>query len=185
MPVDPTLGEIALFAFNKPMNGWLPCYGQILVVNQYQALYSLLGNYYGGTPGQTFALPDLRGRTPVSAMMSGSPPPGVSSYLLGMTGGQASVTLTTANLPPHTHAMMGTAQPANATSIVDAIYANVATLPPAFPTPPMLYGPPTNLTNFDPTAVQNTGQSQAHQNMQPSLGLCFMIATQGIYPSRP
>ncbi len=185
MPVEPTIGDIYLFAFGREMKGWAICNGQVLPVNQNQALYSLIGNFFGGTPGQSFALPDLRGATAVGAVLSGSPPAGITPYAMGARAGVTEVTLTTNQLPTHVHALMGTTHTANSSSIVNSVYSNIAAVPPNFPNPPPLYGPPVNLTSFDPTSVQTEGGSAPHTNMQPSLGLCYMIATQGYYPMRP
>lgn len=185
MPVEATIGDIYLFAFGRQMQGWAICNGQLLQVNQNAALYSLIGNYFGGVPGQTFALPDLRGCTAVGAVLSGNPPAGITPYQMGARAGATDVTLTSNQMPTHVHALMGTTHPANSSSILNSVYSNVAAVPPNFPNPPPLYGPPVNLTSFDPTSVQAEGGSQSHPNMQPSLGLCYMIATQGYYPMRP
>ena len=95
--MDPFIGEITLFAFNQTPQGWLPCNGQVLNINQYAALFSLLGTVYGGDGKTTFGLPDLRGRVAVNQGTTAAP-----FYTMGLAAGSESVTLTTSNIPLHT-----------------------------------------------------------------------------------
>jgi microcystin-dependent protein len=152
---------------------------------QNQALFSLLGNRFGGDSRTTFGLPDLRGRVPVGAVVDSQPPQMLTSYMLGQNGGTPSVNLTVSQLPPHGHAVLGSSMVANSNNSQGNAYATVAADPPNFPNPQPLYGPASNLTAFDPSTVSPAGGGQAHLNMQPTLTLCYMIATQGIYPVRP
>ena len=140
------------------------CNGQLLSINQNQALFSLLGTTFGGDGRVNFALPDLRGRTPIHVG---------SGHTLGEQGGEQAHTLSIAELPEHTHVLNATntaggQQPVN--NVLAATGANT-------------YGPAVNLVAMAAGAVTNTGGSQAHLNMQPFLILSFCIALQGIFPS--
>lgn len=164
---EPFIAEIRIMSFNFPPKGWAQCDGQLLPINQNQALFSLLGTTFGGNGQTNFALPDNRGRTPIEVG---------NGHTLGQKGGEQAHTLSVAEMPQHTHT--GQAQPANATT--------------GNPTNGMLAGVTsfayrnslTNLTTLGAATVTNTGGSQAHQNMQPYLALNFCIALQGIFPSR-
>ena len=162
---EPFLGEIRVFSFNFAPQGWAQCSGQLLPINQNQALFSLLGTTYGGDGQTTFALPNLKGRVPMH----------FATHLLGETGGAESHTLTAGQLPAHTHALNATS--ANATT------GNPTNAVPARATSPM-YRAPSALTALHPLTVGNAGGSQPHANMQPFLTLTFAIALQGIFPSR-
>ena len=150
------------FAFAP--KGWALCNGQLLPINQNQALFSLLGTTFGGDGRVNFALPDLRGRTPIHVG---------SGHTLGEQGGAQAHTLSIAELPTHTH-------------VVNASSTNAATPIPSgnvLAASNNLYASPTNLTSLNPSVVTNIGGSQAHLNMQPFLTLNFCIALQGIFPS--
>jgi microcystin-dependent protein len=161
----PYMTEIRIVAFNFAPKGWALCNGQLLPINQNQALFALLGTTYGGNGQTTFGLPNLRGQVPIH-MGRG--------HTLGETAGSTSVTLNQQQMPAHTHTVL--ASDANAT----------------LPTPPgnvlaqanNLYTPAANLTALDPSSVSNVGGSQPHNNMMPYLVLNFIIALQGIFPSR-
>ena len=145
------------------------CNGQLLPINQNQALFSLLGTTYGGDGRVNFALPDLRGRTPIH-MGSG--------HTLGERAGEQAHTLSIAEMPTHTHVV----------SAVNTL-ANTADPTAGFLSVPStalgsVYGPPTNLAATNAASVSNTGGSQAHLNMQPFLVLTFCIALVGIFPSQ-
>jgi len=163
---EPYLSEIKLVSFNFPPKGWALCNGQILPINQNQALFALLGTTYGGNGQTTFALPNLQGKVPIH-MGQG--------HTLGETAGSESVTLNIQQLPTHLHVL-------NATNTD----ANRGALPAGNILGPVnnLYGPPSNPTPFLPASVTNTGGSQAHENRQPYLVLNFCIALQGIFPSQ-
>ena len=164
---EPFLGEIKIVAFNFPPKGWSLCNGQLLPINQNQALFSILGTTYGGNGTTTFALPNFRGRTPVYTGQG---------IILGEAGGESSHTLITSEMPAHTHTL-GADDAALATqgSPSNNVFGSL-TLP--------LYGPATNLTTLVPSVVSNVGGSQPHTNMQPYLVLNFVIALQGLFPSR-
>ncbi|HEY0376979.1 MAG TPA: tail fiber protein [Pyrinomonadaceae bacterium] len=166
---EPFLSEIRIMSFVFAPKGWALCDGQLLPINQNQALFSLLGTTFGGDGRVNFALPDLRGRTPIHVG---------SGHTLGERGGEQAHTLSIAELPTHTHFAVATSATANQTS---PAAANASLL--AKTNPPPLYGPPNNIVGMNPGAILNTGGSQAHLNMQPFLILSFCIALQGIFPS--
>ena len=166
---EPFLGEIKFVSFNFAPRGWALCSGQMLPISQNQALFSLLGTTYGGDGRSTFALPNLQART---AMHVGQGHP------LGEQGGEQSHTLTSAEIPSHVHVANATSAPATA----NAGPAPSVVL--AQSTGALLYGAASNLQPMSPDALATAGGSQPYPNMQPFLTLTFIIALQGIYPSR-
>ena len=162
---EPFLSEIKIISWNFAPKGWAFCNGQFLPINQNQALFSLLGTTYGGNGQTTFALPDLRGRIPIHFG---------SGHTLGEAAGAESVTLTLQQLPTHLHFMGASSQNAD---IDIPTGANLA----AFNNG---YRQATNLVAITPTTISSVGGSQPHTNMQPYLTLNFIIALQGIFPSR-
>ena len=164
---EPFLAEIRIMGFNGfAPKGWAQCNGQFLPINQNQALYSLLGITYGGNGTTTFALPDLRGRTPEHYF----------NRTMGTKSGEEAHTITTSEMPAHNHFVS-----ANSTAATsNAAFANARL---ANSTPQNLYGPFSAPTAMDPGAVTNVGGSQPHNTMQPYLSLNFCIALQGIFPS--
>lgn len=171
---DPFLAEIRLFAGNFAPVGWATCDGQLLPISQNTALFSLLGTQYGGDGKSTFALPNLRQRAPLGAGQG----PGLSERLQGEAGGQASVTLTAAELPAHSHDMRASGAAATTSS------PNGNTLAVSVsPTPPYI-GPAPLLPMGAAVLSGANGGGQAHNNVQPYLELNFIIALQGIFPPR-
>ncbi len=166
--MDPFIGEIRLVPFNFAPRGWAICAGQLLPINQNQALFALLGTTYGGDGRTTFALPDLRGRIPIGA---GQPPAG-SGYPLGATGGQETVALTTRQLPGHAHAVHA--------SSAASTTKNPAT---AFPAGGGAYAAQRNV-RMKPAMIGRTGGGEGHENRQPYLSLNYIIALQGIFPAQ-
>jgi microcystin-dependent protein len=166
--MEPYIGEIRLVPFNFAPKGWALCAGQMLPINQNQALFALLGTTYGGDGRTTFALPDLRGRVPIGA---GQPPAG-SSYPLGATGGQETVELKTGELPRHTHA-------------VHASSAAATTKSPdtAYPARGGAYAGQKDV-RMKGAMIGRTGGGEAHENRQPYVGLNYIIALQGIFPAQ-
>src|SRR5882757_4158278 len=165
---EPFLSEIRMMSFNFAPKGWAFCDGQLLPINQNQALFSLLGTTYGGNGQTNFALPDLRGRVPTHT--------GGQGHFLGERGGEQAHTLTMSEIPQHFHT-------ASATSTSGDLF--VATGNVLAASPAQLYAPATaNLTTLIPSSVTTMGGSQAHENMQPYLVLVFCIALQGIFPSQ-
>jgi microcystin-dependent protein len=162
---EPFLSEIRLMSFNYAPRGWAMCNGQFLPINQNQPLFSLLGTTYGGNGQTTFALPDLRGRTPIHVG---------SKHTLGEAGGEQAHTLSIAELPTHTHVLNGTNTTGSLDSPIGNLLASAVSL--------NAYGSG-SLGAMNPGTSMNTGGSQAHLNMQPFLTLTFCIALQGIFPS--
>jgi microcystin-dependent protein len=162
---EPFLSEIRIMSFSFAPKGWALCNGQLLPINQNQALFSLLGTTYGGDGRVNFALPDLRARTPIHFG---------EGHTLGERGGEASHTVTQAELPTHSHALM--AQPATGSQLppANAFLAQASNV----------YRTADNLTSLLPATVTSVGGSQAHLNQQPFLALTFCIALQGIFPSQ-
>jgi microcystin-dependent protein len=165
---EPFLAEIRLMSFGFPPKGWALSDGQLLPINQNQALFSLLGTTFGGDGRINFALPDLRGRVPIHKGQG---------HTWGERGGEQAHTLSISEIPTHVHV-------ANASQTVGTSNAPTPSLMLATSTPQSMYGPATNFNNMSPATVTNTGGSQAHLNMQPFLTLSFCIALQGIFPSQ-
>jgi len=161
----PFLSEIKIVSFNFAPKGWALCNGQLLPINQNQALFSLLGTTYGGDGRVTFALPNLRGRVPIHTG---------SGHTLGETAGQSSHTITSQELPTHFHQM-------NAASANGTVSLPSADYPAKFNNG---YTGPASLTTLLPAAVTSVGGSQPHNNLMPYLVLNFIIALQGIFPSQ-
>jgi microcystin-dependent protein len=161
---EPFISEIRLMSFSFAPKGWAQCDGQLLPINQNQALFSLLGTTYGGDGRVNFALPDLRGRTPLHMGQGHS---------LGERGGEEAHTLSQSELPTHVHAANAGSDNATASTPTGNLLASAANL----------YAPASGLTPLTPSSVANVGGSQAHLNMQPYLTINFCIALQGIFPS--
>lgn len=164
---EPFLSEIRIMSFGFPPKGWALCDGQLLPINQNQALFSLLGTTYGGDGRVNFALPNLQGNVPIH-MGNG--------HTLGERGGEQAHTLSISEIPTHVHDLNGSS---NAGTLVIAAGNLPAT------SPSQLYqAPDNNLAAMNPASIANVGGSQAHLNMQPFLVLNFSIALQGIFPSQ-
>ncbi len=163
---EPFLAEIHIFGFNFPPRGYAACDGQILPINQNQSLYSLLGTTYGGDGRTTFALPDLRGRVPVHFG---------NGIQLGQRGGEEGHTLTTQEIPAHTHNLQASSQTPNR----ESPQGNFLSGSPLNP-----YSSATPNTTLNNGSVANAGASQPHENMQPFQVINFCIALQGMFPSR-
>ena len=161
----PFLSEIKIMSFNFPPKGWALCNGQLLPINQNQALFSLLGTTYGGDGRTTFGLPNLTGRTP-NHMGAG--------FTLGQRGGEPAHTLTLGELPVHNHT-------ASASSVASDSFAPASNYLGAANN---FYAPAADLTSLLPATLAATGGSQPHENMSPYLVLSFCIALQGIFPSQ-
>ena len=164
---EPFLSEIRIFSFGFAPKGWALCDGQLLPINQNQALFSLLGTTYGGDGRVNFALPDLQSRTPIH-MGSG--------HTLGERGGEQAHTLSISELPMHLHTLNASTTVATTNTPTGNVLGNS--------NPNNLYGPAQNLSALNAKTISNVGGSQAHLNMQPFLTLTFGIALQGIFPSQ-
>jgi microcystin-dependent protein len=163
---EPFLAEIRLMSFNFAPKGWAMCNGQLLPINQNQALFSLLGTTYGGDGRVNFALPDLRGRTSIHTG---------NGQTLGERGGEQAHTLAVSELPTHVHVLQGSGNNGNTQDAANNVLGVV---------PGRIYTNPANLTTLTAATITNVGGSQAHLNMQPFLALTFCIALQGIFPSQ-
>lgn len=163
----PFLGEIKIISWNFAPKGWAFCNGQLLPINQNQALFSILGTTYGGNGQTNFALPDFRGRVPVHW--------GGDGITLGQRFGEEFHTLIQSEMPAHLHFAQANSTAANKAIPTGNFLANIST---------QAYGAATNLTTLHPSTVSNFGQSQPHENRQPFLVLNFIIALQGVFPSR-
>ena len=166
----PFIGEIKICAFNFPPKNWAFCNGQLLPINQNQALFSLLGTTYGGNGTTTFALPNLQGRVPVQWGQG----PGLSSYALGQQAGSTSVTLLSTQMPAHSHTVTASSNAPSQGSPAGAAWATAASIP---------YASTANAA-MAPGALASSGGSQPHNNMAPSLVLNYSIALVGVFPSR-
>jgi microcystin-dependent protein len=178
MPYEPVLGQIMPFAGTVVPRGWAPCNGQLLSIPQNQALFSLIGTYYGGDGRSNFALPDLRGRAILGATGDSG------GYPVGVTNGTTNVTLSVNQIPPHNHliAASTTSGSGRGASPAGNLFA-VNTLPPNVKN---IFLPAGNAeTNLAPaTNVVNDGGGQPHDNMQPYLTISYLIALNGTFPSR-
>ena len=162
---EPFLSEIKIVSFNFPPKGWALCNGQLLPINQNQALFSLLGTVYGGNGQTNFALPNIRGRVPIHIG---------SGHTLGEAAGSTAVTLNIQQLPTHLHPLQAINANAGTNTGTSNYLAQTNNL----------YHTPTTLTPLNPASVTNVGGSQPHTNMMPYLVLNFIIALQGIFPSQ-
>jgi microcystin-dependent protein len=163
---EPFLSEIKVVSFNFPPKGWALCNGQLLPINQNQALFALLGTTYGGNGQTNFALPNLRGRVPIHFG---------GAHSLGEAAGSTSVTVNIQQLATHMHGLQASSNSTGTTADpTNAFFAPVNAG----------YGPPNALTTLSPQSVTSVGGSQPHNNMMPYLVLNFIIALQGIFPSQ-
>lgn len=163
---EPFLSEIRIMSFNFAPKGWALCNGQLLPINQNQALFSLLGTNFGGDGRVNFGLPDLRNRMPIHFG---------NGYTIGERGGQTSHTLTIGELPTHTHALQFSTQAASTDNPANNVPAKTVS---------PIYGPAQSLVAMAPGSISNLGGSQPHENMPPFLVLNYCIALQGVFPSQ-
>jgi len=179
--MDPFLGEIRMVGFNYAPNGWFLCNGQLLPISQYSALFALLGTMYGGDGVQTFALPNLQGRVPIHQGNG----VGLSPYTMGASGGTENVTLIATQMPAHTHLMGVSNQSGTVADPTNAILGQGNSGSGRSPVPVTNYVSTAATGTLAPTAIQPAGGNQPHSNLQPYLCVNFIIAFQGIFPSRP
>jgi microcystin-dependent protein len=163
---EPFLAEIRIVSFGFAPKGWAMTNGQLLPINQNQALFSLLGTTFGGDGRVNFALPDLRARVPIHFG---------DGHTLGEKGGEQAHTITQSEMPTHTHIVQGSQNAGDKQTAAGNVLGAVAS---------RIYTDPTALTTLVPATITNVGGSQAHLNMQPFLTLTYIIALQGIFPSQ-
>lgn len=173
----PYVGEIRLFGFQRVPTGWFACDGSLQAISNYQVLYTLLGTTYGGDGINTFGVPDLRGQVPLHQGTGN----GLTTRVLGQSGGSENVTLLTSQMPSHTHLLMATSSSASATTPGPTV------LPGALASTDTMYG--TDLTGSTTGVLANNavgmqGGSQPHDNSMPTLTVSYCIAWAGIFPSQ-
>lgn len=168
---EPFLAEVRMVGFNFAPRGWAFCDGQILPINQNQSLYSLLGTTYGGDGRTSFALPDLRGRTPIHVGASNGTP-----HTLGQKSGEETHILSLNETPAHNHGVQVSTAAADSPTPSGTVLAQAE----------MIYHNPTGVpkTTMNNATLTNAGGGQAHDNMQPYLAVNFCIALRGLFPSR-
>jgi microcystin-dependent protein len=171
---DQFVGEIRMFGGDFAPFGWALCQGQTLAIDQYAALFSLIGTIYGGDGVTTFQLPNLQGRVPIHQGQG----QGLSNYVIGQSDGSETVTLTAQQIPSHTHPLMASTAASSiaspATDLAgDSTLAGVR-----------MYAVPTTPVLMSPNAVSYEGASQPHENLMPFQVVNFIIALDGVFPSR-
>lgn len=167
------LGVIKAFGFPFAPRGWAQCDGQLMSISANTALYSLLGTTFGGNGQSTFGLPDLRGRTLIGQGQG----PSLQPYNPGQMGGTENVTLTTTQLPAHTHSLQAYSTPGTTGDPTNALLAHSGSLDPE-------YSQSGTTTTMSPQAISAAGGNQGHPNMQPYLVINYCISLVGIFPSR-
>jgi microcystin-dependent protein len=171
---EPYLGEIRLFSGNFAIEGWAFCNGQTLPISEYAALFSLLGTSYGGNGTSTFSLPNLQSSVPMSQGQG----PGLNPYVVGQQVGTQNTTLTISQMPTHTHNLV--ASTTNGTAHAPAAGEALATVARNHD----VYTTGGGLAPLNPATIGLTGANQPFSNVQPFLAMTFLIALEGIYPSR-
>ena len=160
------MGEVKLIAWNFPPKGWAFCNGQLLPINQNQALFSILGTTYGGDGRTTFGLPDLRGRATISRGQG---------FAQGQAGGQEFHTLTLSEMPAHNHLVSASSTQGDQNTVTGNVLAREVGIP---------YGALASPTTLNAASISTSGGSQPHENRQPFLVVNFIIALQGTFPSQ-
>ena len=173
--MQPFVGQVIAVGFNFVPVGWLACNGQLLQISEYEALYTLIGTTYGGNGQTTFAVPDLRGRSPLSQGTG----PGLPAATIGQAGGSENVTLTSTQIATHPHTMLATSATGTLSEpTTTAVLANqsnqVVTM----------YGAAPGNVTLAPAAIGAAGGSQPHENRQPFNTVNYIISAFGIFPSQ-
>jgi microcystin-dependent protein len=173
---DQFLGEIRLFAFGRAPTGWMVCNGQALSISSNTALFNLIGAVYGGDGVNTFNLPDLRGRVPIS---TGSGP-SLPAYTLGQAAGEEAHTLLDAEMPSHSHGLVSTTNPGTTTTPGTGVHVAASS------SGKNIYNTPANAAPYDAMApcVISAGTNLPHDNCMPSVCCNFCIATEGVFPTQ-
>jgi microcystin-dependent protein len=170
---EPYLGEIQMFGGNFAPRGWMFCNGQLLPIQNNEALFALIGTTYGGDGTTTFALPDLRGRAPIHQGFGGG-----ASYVIGQAAGTETVTLLASDMPAHTHGLQASTAPATSTDPAGRSLASSTALD-------AYTSSGDALVAMNVAAIGNAGNGLPHENMAPYVAINFIIALEGIFPSRP
>ncbi len=178
--MDPYIGTILMVGFNFAPIGWALCNGQIMSIAQNTALFSLIGTYYGGDGVTNFALPNLQGRVPIHQGQG----VGLSPYVLGSIGGTENVTLLTQQMPSHNHLININNAAGTSPDATNKFQAEAATGDPRNPSLISQFTTSATTGTMAPTTVSMAGGNQPHANIQPYLTINFIIALQGIFPSR-
>lgn len=168
--MEPFLGEIRMFTWNWAPKGWMLCNGALLPIQQYSALFALLGTTYGGNGQTNFALPDLRGRLPMHRSTDGA-------YLQGQMSGVEQVTIIQSTMAMHNHLLLGTTTAGDKKGARSTLAASPTATN-------YYYSPPSGMTPLNPQSIGPAGNGTPHANMQPFLVLNYCIAAVGIFPSR-
>ncbi len=171
MSIEPYIGQISMVGFNWAPKGWALCNGQLIAVQQNTALFSLLGTTYGGDGRSTFGLPNLQGRAPIHWGNG----PGLTPRSIGEVAGEEQVTLISTQMPMHNHSLNVSTEDAGVKNPSNQVLATTTTSA-------YVAGPIDGAMN--PQAIGMAGGNQPHDNMQPYLAISFIIALQGIFPSR-
>jgi len=166
--MTPFIGQLALVAFNFAPNGWLLCKGQLVPISQNQPLFSLFGTLYGGDGRTTFGVPNLQGRTPISFS---------SLFAQGSIGGEDFHTLSTAEVPSHTHQLQGSGASPSSVNPATAMFATSTGTP-------KIYAAPSGLVTMNGGSISNNGGSLGHENRQPFLVMNWIVSLSGLFPSR-
>jgi microcystin-dependent protein len=177
---EPFLGEIRMVGWNFAANGWALCNGQLMPISQYQALFALLGTTYGGDGITTFALPNLQGRVPIHQGTG----VGLSPYTIGQSSGSENITLLANQMPTHNHLMGVSNLPGTVSDPTNAILAQGNSGAGRSPVPVSNYVSTAAAGTLAPAAISSSGGNQPHSNIQPFLCINFIIALNGIFPSR-
>src|ERR1043166_4989359 len=170
---QPYVGQILMFGGNFAPVGWALCQGQLMPISENDTLFNLIGTTYGGDGQSTFGLPNLSGRVPVHM---GQGPGITQNYQIGESAGVESVTLTTQQIPVHTHALIASTAVANSNTPANQV--------PAQSTQRAIYFEASTTTNLAPSAISPVGGSQPHENMQPYLCITFIISLFGVFPTQ-
>lgn len=176
---DAYIGEIRIFAGNFPPKDWAFCDGSLLAIQRNTALFSILGTTYGGNGTSTFALPNLNGRVPIGAGTG----PGLTQRYLGEEVGSQTVTLLATEMPAHAHSPMGHGEKGTTNDPTGAIWGEYSTTSHSGVTKTNLYNATADV-QMAAQALGTAGNSQPHNNMQPYLGVNFIICMRGIFPPR-
>jgi microcystin-dependent protein len=178
--MDPYLGEIRMVGFNYAPQGWAFCNGQLISIQQYSALFALLGTQFGGNGVSTFGLPDLRGRAPISFGQGN----GLQPYAMGQSGGAETVTLVTSQMPMHNHTVTADASICTTGAPQGNNIAQVENQAADTPLSSFTTGNPSVPAQLNNATVGMQGQNQPHENRPPYQAVNFIIALQGIFPPR-